>query len=477
MALNIESLLSEAQGQNYELHNEHINPAFTKVLRTIGFDRNYVRAEGQYLWDDKGNKYLDMLAGYGVFNVGRNNATIKQTLIDFLNSNYPSLVQLDAPLLSGLLAKELKNRLPCQLDYVYFTSSGSEGVETAIKFARCATGRAGIIHAEKSFHGLTTGSLAINGDDTFKEGFSPLMPDIHTVPFNDLAALEEALATNEIATFIVEPIQGKGVNIPDKGYLSDAARLCRKYKALFIVDEVQTGLGRTGKFLAVEHDEDVKPDMVILSKALSGGYVPVGAVITNKWIFNKVFSSLERSVVHSSTFGQGSLAMVAGLATLDYIDDKKLIENSSKMGNLIGSLLQGFSDQYEFIHDVRWRGLMIAIEFSEPKSFSLRAAWDLVHKLNKDLFPQAVTIPMLQDYQILTQVAGHHIDVIKLIPPLVIDEGDVNYFVNSFSKVMDNLHKFPGPVWEALSRIGKSTFSKNTTDEKLQCPSYQQENT
>ncbi|MFB3100949.1 MAG: aspartate aminotransferase family protein, partial [Gammaproteobacteria bacterium] len=265
----------------------------------------------------------------------------------------------------------------------------------------------------------------------------------------------------------------KGVNIPDKGYLSGAARLCRKYKALFIADEVQTGLGRTGKFLALEHDENVDPDMVILSKALSGGYVPVGAVITRKWIFNKVFSSMERSVVHSSTFGQGSLAMVAGLATLDYIDDKNLIENARKMGDLTGTLLQDLSEKYEFMHDVRWRGLMIAIEFSEPKSFSLRAAWDLVHKLNKDLFPQAVTIPLLQDHQILTQVAGHHIDVIKLIPPLVIDEKDINYFVNSFDKVMANLHKFPGPVWEALSRIGKAAFSKKDNAENIQCASYQ----
>ncbi len=181
---------------------------------------------------------------------------------------------------------------------------------------------------------------------------------------------------------------------------------------------------------------------------------------------------MERSVVHSSTFGQGSLAMVAGLATLDYIDDKNLIENARKMGDLTGTLLQGLSKQYEFIHDVRWRGLMIAIEFSEPKSFSLRAAWDLVHKLNKDLFPQAVTIPLLQDYQILTQVAGHHIDVIKLLPPLVIDKEDVNYFVDSFSNVMNELHKFPGPVWEALSRIGKAVLSIKDNNVNIQYASY-----
>lgn len=467
MTLNIESLISEAQGQNYDLHKEHINPMFTKVLRTIGFNINYVRAENQYLWDDKDRKYLDMLAGYGVFNMGRNNAIIKKTLVDFLNYNYPSLIQLDAPLLSGLLAKKLKERIPYALDYVYFTNSGAEGVETAIKFARCATGRSGIIHAHKSFHGLTTGALAINGDNTFKEGFTSLMPDVFTVPFNDLLILEEVLAKNNIAAFIIEPIQGKGVNIPDQNYLSEAAQLCRKYHALFIADEIQTGLGRTGKFLALEHDENVDPDIIILSKALSGGYVPVGAVITKKWIFNKVFSSMGRSVVHSSTFSQGSLAMVAGLATLDYIDDENLIENAKKMGDLIATLLQDLSKKYEFIHDVRWRGLMIAIEFSKPKSFSLGIAWDLIHKLNEDLFPQAITIPLLQDHQILTQVAGHHIDVIKLIPPLLINEEDVHYFINSFNKVMHNLHKFPGPVWETLSRIGKATFSKKTSSKKV----------
>ncbi len=458
MTLNIRQLLAENEGQNYDLHRDHVNPRFVKTLRTIGFDRCYTKAEGQYLWDADGRRYLDMLAGYGVFNIGRNNTAVSQSLKDFIDSNYSTLVQMEAPLLSGLLAKELKKRVGYDLDYVYFTNSGTEGVESAIKFARCATQRPGIIHAKKAFHGLSNGSLSLNGDHTFREGFGPLLPHTYEIPFADLEALEQRLKQGDVAAFIVEPVQGKGINIPPDGYLAGAQRLCHQYRALFIVDEVQSGIGRTGRFLALDHEDNVEPDIVILSKALSGGFVPVGAVLMRKPVYDKVYSTMDRSVVHSSTFGQGSLAMVAGLATLDYIETHNLVENAKTLGDEIGQRLLAMKEQYEFIKDIRWRGLMIGIEFGAPKSISLRAAWSLAHKLDKSLFPQAVTIPMLQDHGILTQVAGHKIDVIKLIPPLVITQTDCDHFISSFNDVMQKLHTFPGPSWEVISRIGKSVF-------------------
>lgn len=461
MSINIHDIISSARGENYSLHEQHMNPRFVKTLSTIGFDKCYTKAEGQYLWDTEGRRYIDMLAGYGVFNFGRNNPEIRQALVDFMGMDYPSLVQMEAPLVSGLLAKELKKKMPNELDYVYFSNSGTEGVETAIKYARCATSRDGIVYANKAYHGLSNGSLSIAGDDTFREGFGTLLDNCFKIPFGDTEALEQVLSKQKIAAFIVEPVQGKGVNIPPAGFMQEAQALCKKHGALFVVDEVQSGMGRTGKFLAIEHEgQDMDPDIVVLSKSLSGGYVPVGAVLTRKWIYNKVFSSMNRSVVHSSTFGQGSLAMVAGLASLNYLDENNLMENATNMGNLLGEQLLAMKDKYEFIKDIRWRGLMLAIEFSSPKSMSLKAAWALAHKLDKSLFPQAVTIPLLQDHGIITQVAGHNIDVIKLIPPLIINEGDVNYFVSSFRSVMDLLHKFPGPCWEVISRISKSSFPK-----------------
>ncbi len=461
MAFDISEVLASQSGRNYELHAEHINPRWAKALGIIGFDKCYERAEGAYLWDRDGTKYLDTLAGYSVFNIGRNHPTVRTALTDFMAADYPSLVQIEAPLLSGVLAEDLKRRVGYGLDRVYFTSTGAEGVETAIKFARKATGRRNVVFASNAFHGLTNGALALNGADVFREDFGPLLPHCSRVPFNDLTALEEALSKGDVAAFMIEPVQGKGAAIVADGYLREASRLCRAAGTLLVVDEIQCGMGRTGRFLAIQHDEGAEPDIVIISKSLSGGYVPVGAVLTRDWVYDKVFNSLDRAVVHSSTFGQGSLAMVAGLATLSVMDDEDLMQNAVRQGDALGQGLLAMKDEFEFIRDVRWRGLMIGIEFDKPQSLKLKTAWATTNKLNKDLFCQAITIPMLSDHNVLTQVAGNSMTTIKLTPPLVISDADVAWFLDSFRNVMKRLHKFPGPAWEAIYRIAKNAVQSN----------------
>jgi ornithine--oxo-acid transaminase len=401
-----------------------------------------------------------MLSGYGVFGLGRNHPEIRRVLTEFLGLNYPSLVKMEAPLLSGLLAAELKKRMPNQLDTVFFTNSGAEGIETALKYAKCATGRPAILYCQKAFHGLTYAALSVNGDENFRAGFTPFLPDCRQIPFNDLASLERELGKKDVAAFVVEPIQGKGVNIPSPGYLRAAARLCRQHGAIFIADEVQSGMGRTGRFLAIEHDGDVDPDIVVLAKTLSGGFVPVGAVLCKKWIHEKVFSSMQRSVVHSSTFSQGSFAMVAGLAALDVLDRQQLIPNAERMGNRIGEGLRAMIPRFEFLKAVRWRGLMIGIEFGPPKSLGLKTAWALMHKMDKSLFPQAAIIPLLDKHHIITQVAGHNVDVIKLLPPLIISEADAVWFLDAFEDVLVQLHKFPGPAWDVVSDIGRMMLTR-----------------
>jgi acetylornithine/succinyldiaminopimelate/putrescine aminotransferase len=460
MTFDIASVLRRRAGENLDLHRAHVNPQFARVLRTIGFDRCYVRAQGPYLWDAQGRQYLDFLGGYSACNLGRNHPVVRRALREFLECDYPSLVQMDAPLLCGVLAEDLKRRMPCAMDYVFFTNSGTEGVEAAIKFARCATGRSAVLHAGGAFHGLSCGSLSLNGSQVFREGFGPLLPQCRQIPFGDLTALEEALAPGDVAALILEPIQGKGVNLPPSGYLEAAAALCRRHGALFVADEVQTGVGRTGSFLAIEQEGAVEPDMVILAKSLSGGYVPVGAVLARRAVWERVFSSMSRAVVHSSTFHQGSMAMVAALATLHVYDSEDLGGAARRMGGLLKSGLDELRGRFELIHDVRQRGLMIGIEFGRPASRRLRLAWDLTSRLDANLFPQAVVMPLLEDHGILTQVAGHRIPVIKLLPPLVIGEEDVRRFLRAFESVMESLHRFPGPAWEAVKRLGRHALAR-----------------
>ena len=445
MSLDIAKLYADSEADRFAIHTRHLNEQMVRVLKTLGYDVGFCRGTGQYLFDRKGAKYLDLLSGYGVFAIGRNHPALRDALKSVLDAELPGLVQFDVSPLGGLLAQRLIGYMP-YLDKVFFANSGTEAVEAAIKFARAATGRPGIIHCEHSFHGLTYGALSLNGDAVFRSGFEPLLPDCSVVPFNDLAALERALAPRKAAAFIVEPIQGKGVNLPDDGYLQEAAALCRRHGTLFVADEIQTGLARTGRFLAVDH-WGVEPDMVLIAKALSGGHVPVGAVLTRKRIYDKIFDRMDRAVVHGSTFAKNDLAMAAGLATLDVIETEGLISRAERLGDRLRLGLSDLIGRYEFLRAVRGKGLMIGIEFGPPTSLKLKASWNLLESANKGLFCQLITIPLFAEHKILTQVAGHASHTIKLLCPLVITEADCGWIVSAFDNVIAATHRVPGAIW------------------------------
>jgi ornithine--oxo-acid transaminase len=444
MTVDIASLYGERESERYALHARHLNEQMVRVLKAIGFDVGFRSGRGQYLYDRHGDRYLDLLSGYGVFAIGRNHPVVRDALKSVLDAELPGLVQMDVSPLAGILGERLLRRVP-YLDKCFFANSGAETVEAALKFARAATGRSGIVHCSHAFHGLTLGALSVNGDAIFRDGFGPLLPDCAEVPFNDLPALEQALASRRVAAFIVEPIQGKGVNLPDDGYLRTAYELCRKYGSLFIADEIQTGLGRTGKFLAIEH-WGVEPDMVLLAKSLSGGHVPIGAALMRRWIFDKMFNRMDRAVVHGSTFAKNDLAMAAALATLEVIDSEHLIENAARRGARLLAAFEEMSQRYELIKSVRGKGLMLGIEFGRPKSLKLKASWTALESVNSGLFCQLITIPLFKEHKVLSQVAGHGIHTIKLIPPLVISDADCDWIESSFDAVIADAHR-GGAVW------------------------------
>ncbi|HEY4463461.1 MAG TPA: aspartate aminotransferase family protein [Streptosporangiaceae bacterium] len=445
MDFDLPSLLDDRRGQGYDLHARYLNPQLPRMLHAIGFDHRYERAEGAYLYDADGNRYADFLAGFGVFAAGRNHPVIRKAVHDVLDAELADWVQFDTPLLPGLLAERLLAKAP-GMERVYFCNSGTEAVEAALKFARYATGKRRILYCDHAFHGLTTGSLSVNGSPEFRKGFDPLLPD-EWIALGDLDALERELRQGDVAALIVEPIQGKGVHIPPPGFLTAAASLLHARGALLICDEVQTGFGRTGKFFAYEH-EDVEPDIVTVAKALSGGVVPVGATMAKGWIFDKVYSSMDRVLVHDSTFGAGAAAMAAGLASLAVIENEGLVENAERTGEALRSALAEMVDRYELLGEVRGRGLMIGLEFAKPRSLKLRTSWNMLQAARRGLFAQMVVVALFQRHRILTQVSGDNVEIIKLIPPLTIGDTEVKMFREAFMEIMEDASRGSGLMWD-----------------------------
>jgi ornithine--oxo-acid transaminase len=445
MDFDLTGLLEAHRGDGYELYGRYLNPQQPRVLHAIGFDKVYERAEGAYLYDADGHQYADFLAGFGVFAAGRNHPVIRKALHDALDAQLADWTQFDCGPLPGLLAERLLAKAP-GLERVFFCNSGTEAVESALKFARYATGRRRIIYCDHAFHGLTTGSLSVNGADEFRRGFGPLLPDT-SVPLGDVDALRAELRKGDVAALIIEPVQGHGVHLPPDGFLTEAAALLHEHGALLICDEVQSGFGRTGKFFAYQH-EPVVPDIVTVAKALSGGFVPVGAMLAKGWIFEKVYSSMDRVLVHSATFKGGVLAMTAGLAALAVLDDEGLTGNAARTGEALKSSLTGMMGKYDVLADVRGRGLMIGLEFDKPSALRARTSWNMLQKARVGLFAQMVVVALFQRHRILTQVSGDHMEVIKLIPPLMIGDGEVKLFTEAFGEVMEDASKGSGLIWE-----------------------------
>jgi len=448
----VAQILSERAGEEMALNDRYLNPQMGRILRTLGFDKTWSGGEGAHLIDSGGERYLDLFGGYGVFAIGRNHPEAVAAVQEVMAARTGNLPQLGVTLLSGVLAEALLARAPQSVAAMVPANSGTEAVEAAIKIARAATGRPRVLFAEHAFHGLTLGSLSLNGNEEFREGFGPLLTGCDAVPFGDTEALRRELERGDVAAFVVEPIQGKGVNLPPREYLSTAQALCRDAGALLVCDEVQTGIGRTGRFLALEHS-GLQPDMVCVAKALSGGLVPIGAVLVSRAAFDAVFDGMERAVRHGSTFGGNDLAAAAALATLRVLEQEDLIARSQRLGALLLELTRPLLERYEVVQDVRGVGLMWAIEFGPPAGRVGRRVWDAVERRQAGLFSQLITVPLFHEHRILCQVAGHRMNTIKALPALVIEESEIRRFADALEETVAAAERYPS----ALARFGART--------------------
>jgi ornithine--oxo-acid transaminase len=438
---------------NYEAY---VNPQWVTLLNLLGMNVEYERCLGSELFTRDGRRILDFLSGYCVHNVGHNHPDIIQALKDEMDRCGPAMLQSHVPEIAGDLARRLCELASGDLEKVYFGSSGSEGVEAAIKFARATTGRAGIIYAKSSFHGLTVGALSLMNDAFWREGFGPLLPDTVGVPFGDLSELESALATRKHAAFIVEPLQAEaGIQVPTRAYLQKAQEACRRTGTLFVLDEVQTGMYRTGTFLAA-HQFEVQADMVILAKALSGGLMPVCAVLMTDKIYHAVYSSLKRAIVHTSTFSENSLSMRAGIATLDVLQREELGPRALRLGEEFRNKLRQALADFDMVKEVRGMGLLSGIEFVPPKKLAFRALYEAFNKIHPAMFGQIVVMRMFREKNILTQICGNNFMVLKAAPPLMVREDQLDEFVESIRDVMQMAQTSPAFWTEALGMVRRA---------------------
>jgi ornithine--oxo-acid transaminase len=442
------------QTNSVERYRQYVNPQWVRLLDALEMNVHYVRASGAYLYTEDGRQILDCLSGYCVHNTGHNHPYIVEALREELSAEGPAMVQSHIPDLAGELAQRLCESAAGALSKVFFCSSGSEGVEAAIKYARAHTGRTGLVYADGAFHGLTCGALSLMGDPFWREGFGPMLADAHQVPFGDLGALESKLATKKIAAVILEPLQSEaGIRVPTTEYLQLGQALCRKYGTLFVLDEVQTGLGRAGKFLAGQR-YGVTPDMVILAKALSGGLIPIGAVLMTDSIYRSVYDSLKRSIVHTSTYSENGLAMRAGIATLSVIRDEELVQRSEQMGEYVRQCLHEKLSGYEMIKDIRGEGMLNGIEFTSPRSMKLRIAFETFKHIHPGMFGQMVVMRLFREHNILTQMCGNNFMVLKVAPPLTATEEQAERFVRSMTRVVELIHTSPS-FWSDAVGLAK----------------------
>lgn len=454
-------ILGEAQaraGEALALASQHLDPSLVDVLRTIGFDRPYATARGSYIYDTAGRPHLDMHGGEGFSSLGHANPEIKAVLHAIIDSDLLDGVQIHYSVLAGMLARELSAKLPAGLDATFFANAGAEAVDSAMKFARAATGRPRLIACERGYHGVTLGPLSIVGDEFFKEGFEPLLPGCGLVPYGDLDRLEAELRRRDVAAFIVEPVQGQVVRLPPAGYLRAAQDLCRRYGTLLVVDEIQTGLGRTGRWFASEH-WGLEPDIVTVGKALSGGYMPVAAMVTRREVFQRAVGTLERSYVHQSTYGRNRLAMAAGLASMRLIERDGLVERSAQLGARLMDGLRELQGRHELIGDVRGLGLIAGIELKAPRSRKAQLAVRLMRMASEGLFPQLVVIPLHRDHGVITMAAGKN-DVIKLLPPLTLTDAEADEFLAALDTVLTDCERDAGKNWAVVRDIAVTTLRR-----------------
>lgn len=442
---------SERTRRAFELHARYVNPEWIRALDLLGYGRLFVRAEGSRMWDAEGRAYLDFLAGCGAVPLGYNHPEIVAAAEASLRAKLPSFVQLAPQPEAGALAEALAARLDPELSRAHFVSSGSEAVDGALKLAFAATGREGVLHCERSYHGVSLGALSVMGSARMRAPF-PTLAGAAAVPFGDLDAAAEQLKSERFAAFIVEPIQFEGgVHLCDPSYFVEVGALCKKHGTLLVFDEAQTGLGRTGTLFAYEW-LGVVPDVLCYAKALSGGLVPIGGYSTSPAWQRRAYGGMQDCELVANTFGGGSLACAVAKKTLELLDGQQLAHVRA-MGEHLGARLAELAASRRMIRQARGRGLMWAIEHGAPtKGLASTLTFGIPNAVARELFAYWIAQRMLEQGY-LTQVPAHDPNVLRIEPPLVIEPEEIDGFCDALDRTIAENESFFRFVRDSAGRF------------------------
>jgi len=397
----------------FDRYQQYINPGMAQLVKFMGFEAVEVRSEGCYVYTSEGQRFLDCYGGPGVFSMGHKPEPIVARVREQLET-MPLSSHIILNPVAGELAERLANVTPGDLQYTFFCNSGAEAVEGALKSARAYTGRDGFVATVGGFHGKTLGALSASGREVYREPFKPLVPGFSHVPFGDSDALAEAVG-DDIAAVILEPIQGEaGVIVPPEGYLAAAREICDDAGALLILDEIQSGMGRTGVMWACER-EGVVPDIMTMGKALGGGVMPLGAFIARPQVWS-IFD--ENPYLHTSTFGGNPLACAAGIAALDFIEEHDLCAAAAERGAQMKAGFERVADAHEgMVEAVRGEGLLIGVQFGHEDIAGL-------------------LIAALAGRNILAAYGLNNPGTIRFEPPLVISEEQVDEVIEALDEAL-----------------------------------------
>lgn len=444
--ITLEEALEFSRDDGVALYKRHVNPGLCTLLGIVGFDRRFVEAHGMIVRDDHGNEYLDFLGGYGALNFGHNHPEVVEAVRRV--EGMPNILQAAVGSLVGPLGASLAAILPGEVSRSFFCNSGAEAVEGALKLARISSGRTDFVYADCSFHGKSFGALSVTGRRKYQAPFEPLVPGCHMVPFGDIEALRLTLASHECAAFIIEPIQGEGgIVVPPDGYFRAAAEACRAAGALLIVDEIQTGFGRTGAVFAAEHD-GVVPDILTTAKSLGGGVMPIGAFSSTDEVWDRGFGGTEKCILHTSTFGGNARAMAAGLKAIEILMRDDLASAAQLRGEQLKAGLDRIAADSGLIKEVRGRGLLVGVEFYEPK---------VAKKLSAEYLAASVAALLLQDHGIITAYTMNNPNVIRLEPPLIVTDVQIDHLLDSFEQVVRKHHGFLG----VMAGLGRTMVTRH----------------